>query len=602
MEPNPSEVAPWYLRNINQALALDSATGNVYVRTNAEINFGNVGNIIINDVGVTSLGNVDISGTTMPVSGNVTVYQGTDPWHIDGNVTATVTGGNIEITNNPAQLTAFAEPLAIAITPVLQYSAEYGLNPDEWNTTQLNSGNITVSNSVWNVQSGTSAGGYARLATSSYVTYKPGQGSMFRWTAAFTTTGGNTKSALGIDNIPQTTGPIDREDGYAIGYSGSTVSDAQRRIGFLHRRNGLVEIRQLTVTTAPTGTQTATITLNGVAFNITLTTSTSTAYTAQQIAALLKANPVAGQQWDIEACDSIVTFAYYSPGAKTGTYSFSSTGAGTLAVATFSQVLGGATPNDTWIYVDAWDNQDIAFDPTKLNVFGLDLRWLGAGIVRLFMEDPATGQMVLMHTQRWSSTSNVPHIRKPSLRLVYRSGSTSGATPSQNVVVSGSSVMGAIQGVIEQTTGSQSWYSLDTTTRAKDTVWHLMSIQNPLTRGPDINKSSLVLQDLSVSAQGNDPSIVYVVKNCVGTNTYLLYQPLPVTNNYVFAQYANNTATENLSQDTLCIVQSLGINGAAQFNLLPYNLTLSPGDSVSVFISSTNAINRSSVGLTWKVA
>jgi hypothetical protein len=129
-----------------------------------------------------------------------------------------------------------------------------------------------------------------------------------------------------------------------------------------------------------------------------------------------------------------------------------------------------------------------------------------------------------------------------------------------------------------------------------------MSIQNPLTRGPDINKSSLVLQDLSVSAQGNDPSIVYVVKNCVGTNTYLLYQPLPVTNNYVFAQYANNTATENLSQDTLCIVQSLGINGAAQFNLLPYNLTLSPGDSVSVFISSTNAINRSSVGLTWKVA
>lgn len=33
-EPNPSTVSPWYLRNITQALALDSSTGNVYVRTN----------------------------------------------------------------------------------------------------------------------------------------------------------------------------------------------------------------------------------------------------------------------------------------------------------------------------------------------------------------------------------------------------------------------------------------------------------------------------------------------------------------------------------------------------------------------------------------
>jgi len=31
--PDPSNVAPWYLRNINQALALDDITGNVYLRT-----------------------------------------------------------------------------------------------------------------------------------------------------------------------------------------------------------------------------------------------------------------------------------------------------------------------------------------------------------------------------------------------------------------------------------------------------------------------------------------------------------------------------------------------------------------------------------------
>lgn len=31
--PDPTEVAPWYLRNINQALQLDETTGNVFVRT-----------------------------------------------------------------------------------------------------------------------------------------------------------------------------------------------------------------------------------------------------------------------------------------------------------------------------------------------------------------------------------------------------------------------------------------------------------------------------------------------------------------------------------------------------------------------------------------
>lgn len=68
-EPNPTEVAPWYLRNINQALALDNVTGNVYVRTNAEL----IGNVTVGNVGIGALGNVDISGNTMPVSGTVSI-------------------------------------------------------------------------------------------------------------------------------------------------------------------------------------------------------------------------------------------------------------------------------------------------------------------------------------------------------------------------------------------------------------------------------------------------------------------------------------------------------------------------------------------------
>ena len=71
-EPDPTEVAPWYLRNITQALALDESTGNVYVRTDADINIANA-NITVGNVGITSFGNIPISGNTLPVSGNINI-------------------------------------------------------------------------------------------------------------------------------------------------------------------------------------------------------------------------------------------------------------------------------------------------------------------------------------------------------------------------------------------------------------------------------------------------------------------------------------------------------------------------------------------------
>jgi len=546
------------------------------------------------------------TGNPIPISKNTTTNSITNPIYVSNE------GSQVVVGDMPAaSLTAFDEPFAIGITPVIQADAMYGLDPDVWITTQLNNGTVTVTeNTTWQVQSGTTAGGYARLATAAYMSYQPGQGSMFRWTAAFTTTDSEstdpypTKNSLGIDNIVQNTGPIDREDGYSFGYSGSSANDASRKIGILHRRAGRAETRALTITTAPTGNQTATITLNGVAYTVAITATNGGGvnYTANQIALALKAQASPANLWDIEGCSGRVTFTYYSPGAKNGTYSFSSSGTGTLAVGTFSQLYAGATPSDTWTYVDDWDNQTIEFDPTKLNVFGVDLRWLGAGRVRFFMEDPATGKMVLVHTQRWSGQYLVPHVNKPSLRIVYRSGTTNLAvTPSRNVVVTGASVMTAIQGAITQTRPSQGWYDVNTTTKAKDIVHHLMSIQNPYVRNSSVNKSSIIVQSLTVALQGSDPSVIYVVKNGIGTASLLVFQNIPNSTTSMFCQYSNTETTTNLAVERISNIQTVGPNGTASFNLSDYNLMLNPGETVNVFISSSSTLTRTSTGLTWKV-
>lgn len=84
--PDPTEVAPWYLRNITQALELNETTGQVFVRTGFE------GNIIISG-NVSIPGNVDAHISEIGTSGNLTV-----PWmpvSIDGNSNVTISGGNV---------------------------------------------------------------------------------------------------------------------------------------------------------------------------------------------------------------------------------------------------------------------------------------------------------------------------------------------------------------------------------------------------------------------------------------------------------------------------------------------------------------------------
>ena len=397
-------------------------------------------------------GNIDNGVLTYLTNGTIAVTQSTSPWVVTGNANVTVTGniagittlpaitgnvgvsGNVSITQmpgirgnvtvdnytgnvtvasfNPAYLTAFEEIMATPFFPEIQIDAVYGL-PDSMEARQV--GNATaganVTTSLFYANSSTTSGSASFVASHNFMRYRPGQGAMSRFTAAYTM--GN--ATAGIAGVAQRAGIFHIGEGYFFGFSGDTGA-GNTGVGINHVYGGGPEVRTLTITTAPGGAQTATITLNSVPYTVSINTGTA-ANTAAQIAV----GNAYGNVWQTQSVGNTVVFMSTSAGAKNGTYSFASSGTGTIAAGTVVQTTAGTTPTVDWVYQSAWNGASVSFDPSNLNVYAIDFRWLGAGIVRFFMEDPATGAMTLVHTQNWAGQHATPHCLNPSFRLGWLS-------------------------------------------------------------------------------------------------------------------------------------------------------------------------------------
>ncbi len=223
--PEPTEVAPWYLRNINQALELDEATGNVFIRTNASI----IGNVSVGNVAIGSLGNVDISGTTLPVtidSGNVTVFQGTDPWIVSGNVNATLNGdANVIISGfSGATSDAFgrlrvSEPYTLFDTQARYY--DHG----QFASNISGTGNVVYvqNQSSYQLNVGSASGDSVIRETLKPFPYQPGKSQLTLNTFAMNTPEANLRQRVGL--FDSNDGVFFENDGtynYFVIRSGST--------------------------------------------------------------------------------------------------------------------------------------------------------------------------------------------------------------------------------------------------------------------------------------------------------------------------------------------------------------------------------------------
>lgn len=528
--------------------------------------------------------------------------------------------GNIVIPQgqNGSGTSTFGETLTAPITPVFQLDALYGIQPRDFETyTNDLSGGYAGQDSnklKFEVYTGDNQYGYGVLRSRRAVRYRPGQGARARFTAMFTATQNNGvwESAAGYI---QRAGFFTQEQALQIGFDAPFTPDPEKpwenQFGIMRINGGKAEIVLFDFNGSSTGSAgTLTITLNGIAYPVTLNTTTSLPAQMAEIA-----NEFTGtDKWIVEYGPSKLCFLSRDLGDKTGTHSFTAGATGLSATVTTLQ-NGVSNPSNRDDYfipqkdfnLDTLDGNGpsgMVLNPTKLNVFSIDFRWLGSGQIRFAIENPINGDLFDFHHIHYSNANELPHLDNPSLKLGYVAASLGGQ--SANTVVSGASMMGAIDGIIAPTRLPFGADMDNSTQLTADQYHHLLTIKNRSIYQGKINSREILIKNINSYYSGTNLSATTYLVLDYGDNPSadteldnLTYESRSETESCVYYSHdVINNVTGFINQLPIYIY-SQGGGTTSSLNLDNLRIIIPPGSKLSVFVKGTANIGRSAISMSW---
>lgn len=478
----------------------------------------------------------------------------------------------------PAERSAFGEPISIPIIPAIQFDAVYDIDPREIDTFTALGGNVSQRDSHFVIDARTSYGGYAVLRSRRLLRYRPGQGGIARFTAKFENPSPNATLRAGL---------FTQEQALQVGYDGN-------QFGILRSNGGRAHIAKLELATAAAGAETANLTLNGTSYSISISVANTITNATTIANTLINLGTV---PWTIEQEGGNVYFLSNSLGNLSGQFSYTSSGSSTGTV--IERQSGNATTN-YWTYQADW-NQDkldgsgasgMTLDPSKLNVFQINYRWLGSGKIQFSIEDDVTGDLIPFHSIHYTNRHSEPHLNNPSFRLGYVAANLSGL--GSNSKVGGASAMAGIEGQIPTNTYTTGKGSGTKTNLASGSLHHMMSVRNSLIHAGKINLRNLQILKLSLSYAGNSPAEIFLALDSpLSRQGRISYSEIDYNSIAYFSR--DDYTSPTLRWLTTCAADQ----GSTQIDLENLNLRIPPNSVISVFVRSSQSISRCIASLTW---
>jgi len=473
---------------------------------------------------------------------------------------------------------AFGELLTVTPTPVVQFDAIYGLDPNKVERYEFGTG-ITTSNNLIEVSTGTGAYGYGVVRSKKTVRYRPGQGALARFTAKFDE---------GRTGYTQRAGFFTQEQALQVGYN------TDGKFGIIRANGGKAHLHRFTINTKASGTENITVTLAGTATTVSIGAGTTTFDNAAGI----------GTQtfpgWTVDYRSNEVMFLSNSLGPKSGTFSMTSNG---TLVATSTTAQAGVNQTEHWIYQEDWNEDNltgvggttnpslVTLNPQKLNVFQINFRWLGAGEMRFAMENPNNGDMIFIHHEHYSNRNNNVHLDNPSLKIGYVAAELSGNS-GLGVTICGASILGAIEGPISPVDYPAAAYSSRSTSIPADTITHLLSIKGNITSNNKINAREIIVKKLTCGAKtaGDAPCLVYLYLE----PTYSVTPSFTKVGNS--SAYSTTDATITGTPLSVFVITS---GSSETIDISDLRIVLPPKTRLALAISSSGQINRVDAGITF---
>ncbi|MEK6263507.1 MAG: hypothetical protein N2B06_01790 [Clostridium sp.] len=429
--------------------------------------------------------------------------------------------------NNVQQITGSAK--MVTITPVFQVFQPYGILNSQRITTITDTGGTVTSDTSNGVEISlditTSSGSFATLRSARVLKYRPGLSNSIRFGMTFATPVANSLQYGGLSN------------------EGSQISFAYVGTDFVIRKltDGHLEVRTLTITAAETGAATATVTLDSVAFAVTLSNAGGAlSFTAHELEIFTYAG------WDVEHVNDTITFVSNDiiAGPLTGTFSYSSTGAST---GTFARTKAGVVVTETTVSQADWNSNSemiTLLDPTLFNTYEIEYSWLGGGNIDFRVLNPRDGKYETVHSIQTANTGVGVSLSQPNMYGEV-SLSSVGSTTAMTVSVSG--LMGGTYGPVHVKTPIYAISNERTIAANTETV--VLVVHDRHSINGYVNQSEILINHLSGAADGNRAVLIKMIKN-----------PTTLSANTT-GDYANNQYVNELESISIVDTESLTYTG-----------------------------------------
>jgi hypothetical protein len=223
---------------------------------------------------------------------------------------------------------------------------------------------------------------------------------------------------------------------------------------------------------------------------------------------------------------------------------------------------------------------------TNLNVFQIRYQYLGAGAIRFFIEDSATGDFILVHMIKYANKYIEPSVHNPNFHFIMWAANKATAS---NIIVKSSSFGYFSEGrtTFIELHQPQNSSGLKQKT-AVTTEVAIFTIRNKNTYASKSNFIDIFIENVLASIEAssaNNLGSVRLIKNATlgGTPSYL---DINTTNSVVEIDVAGTTVTGGKE---IAVFPLAGKNDKTNFDLTPFRVILKHNETLTIAGKSANS-------------